>query len=684
MNKTVINVPKGIEYLSEWENFSLPNFPCIINKQITGCGFTQWALTCNTNIILCSPRRILLENKRDNYYKDLKEHDYNLPYKLYYAKNEYEKILEVDKDLTAQKKSIAVRDVDVDYSTEEAKNYLLKFKQGLQNFLFSCEVENKFCKILVTYDSFRRVKEFLESSGLFNRFHVVIDEFQSIFTDATFKSGTELEFVNSLQNYNNVCYVSATPMIEEYLDQMDEFKNLPYYEMDWGAEDPGRIIKPKIVSMPCARLLRKAYEIVDKYKNDDWKDSDNNVKSYIGSDGLIHEIKSKEAVFYMNSVKNICDIIKSKKLTQEECNVLCAKTSSNSEAIRKAFRVKKDEFQGIGKVPMKGDPNKMFTFCTRTVYLGADFYSDNARSFVFSDANSKTMTVDITLDLPQILGRQRMTENPWKDELEIYFSSLNDSKKESREDFIKKVNTKKKQTLELIASYEEARPELRNSIAFKYEQVDNYKYDYLSINKHAGSSPQPAFNNLVMLSEIREYEIRQIEYADRCAVRSFIKKQFNLEDQAIIDDVVRTFENYSTFINKMKYLCESLNNITDSKVKNEILMRIDSYFTNYYLTLGPDRIAAFSYRHNLLEQEYNKLKGNQVIDPRESIINSFKVGEKYSKLYIKTLLRKIYNDLEYKRTPKATDLEEYFEMRSVNYMENGKKTHGFEIISLKE
>ena len=63
----------------------------------------------------------------------------------------------------------------------------------------------------------------------------------------------------------------------------------------------------------------------------------------------------------------------------------------------------------------------MFTFCTRTVYLGADFYSDNARSFILSDANIDCLAVDISLDLPQILGRQRSLTNPWKDSAEFYF-----------------------------------------------------------------------------------------------------------------------------------------------------------------------------------------------------------------------------------------------------------------------
>lgn len=63
----------------------------------------------------------------------------------------------------------------------------------------------------------------------------------------------------------------------------------------------------------------------------------------------------------------------------------------------------------------------MFTLCTRTVYLGADFYSTCARSFIFSDANIDCLSVDISLDLPQILGRQRLDCNPWKNCAELYY-----------------------------------------------------------------------------------------------------------------------------------------------------------------------------------------------------------------------------------------------------------------------
>lgn len=88
----------------------------------------------------------------------------------------------------------------------------------------------------------------------------------------------------------------------------------------------------------------------------------------------------------------------------------------------------------------------MFTFCTRTVYLGADFYSLCARSFIFSDSNSDCLAVDISEDLPQILGRQRLFDNPWKNNAVFFYRVTADYKDMTGKDFQEKINNKRKVT----------------------------------------------------------------------------------------------------------------------------------------------------------------------------------------------------------------------------------------------
>ena len=177
MKKIIITVPKGIDYVSDWEQFKLFEFPHILNKKLTGCGFTQYALTCNYNVILCSPRRILLENKVD-WYKELKKKGGELSYDLLYARNDYETALGVDKDLTVAK-PVPLSKINV--SDADRKNFLKQFKQKVCDFANDCSSRGKFCKILVTYDSYKKVKDALTSIGLFDKFYTIVDEMQSIF-----------------------------------------------------------------------------------------------------------------------------------------------------------------------------------------------------------------------------------------------------------------------------------------------------------------------------------------------------------------------------------------------------------------------------------------------------------------------------------------------------------------------
>ena len=680
MRKKIVQVPKGVEFLSDWAGFDLPEESSIINKTLTGCGFTQWCLTSLKHLILCSPRRVLLENK-EGWFKDLDEKE-EQNFSVFYAKNDYETLPNYDKDLMADpSKDQGENDPPI----QQSKEFVMKYKDRVKDFYNGCLVSSKWCKILVTYDSFRKVKEALKELGVLENFVVVIDEMQSIFTDATFKSSTELEFVSNLQEGVRTYYVSATPMIESYLDMTEEFRNLPYYELDWETLDPGRVIKPKVIDQPCSRLTRKAKEIIEKYKTGNWKPWDNNTKSYIDKNGDIVTVSSREAVFYMNSVKNICDIIRSCKLTQDECNILCANTERNSKMVMKAFGIKKASlFKGLGHVPLKSEmnKNKMFTFCTRTVYLGADFWSTNARSFIFSDSNIYCMTVDITLDLPQIIGRQRCDENPWKNEAVIYYNSTRAEHKETLEEFKARVSEKVRKTKDYLDIYNNRTlsKSQKCSLTDMYEDEaknNNYRKNYIAVNTHGGSNKYPVMNNLVMISEMRAYQVSQIEYSDRFSVRNTIVNS-NMESQE--DKEIRQFVEYfdsipGGFKNKMKFLCENLRG-KDNVFVALILDSIDNYYSNYYVTLGPDKLRALNYCVTSAEKE---LKSSGV-DIKTIICNAFSVGDRISNAEIKNRFKEIYNENDYYKTPKATDINNYFNTRKIKITVNGKKINGLELL----
>ena len=58
----------------------------------------------------------------------------------------------------------------------------------------------------------------------------------------------------------------------------------------------------------------------------------------------------------------------------------------------------------------------------------------------------------------------------------------------------------------------------------------------------------------------------------------------------------------------------------------------------------------------------------------------FRIGCKYSKSGIKESLKVLYQELNYKKTAKATDLEIIYVMKAIKVQEDGKWVNGFEIL----
>jgi len=678
-------VPNGIRYISDWKEFNLFNFgePCILNKVLTGCGLTEYCIRNSQNVILCSPRRILLENKEDQHQGE-----------VYYVRNEVENQINFEKDLSIDKISknngnILLSNLGL-ISDNDKKARIMKLKQGILDYYYSCQPSpfnpGRPCKILVTYDSFRHVKEVLGED--IKDFYVVIDEFQSIFTDAKFKSDTELEFVEQVKDLSHVCYVSATPMLTKYLEMLDYFKDLPYFELDWESENRDCIIKPNLNVKYCGKgntIQANIKKIIQTYLSGKFE-----TYKYTDENGLLQQIESKEAVIYVNSVKDITKAIKGSNLTIDQCNVLCADTKENEKQIRHAFGGKvKDGIKYIGKVPKINEPRKMFTFCTRTVYLGADFYSTNARSFIFSNANIDSLSVDISMDLPQILGRQRLDENPWKNSADLYITLRYD--KNSKQEFIDYMNRKDKQTKNLLQAYSESSSdEIRGSLAEKYEidaKNSNYKRDYVAVNHHSGSSIIPVFNKLMQIAELRTFEIQEYDYKDRFSVFSRLGEKYSTSSSKNrIDATISNFNNaFTNFPDKMKYLCDQ-RSILDETEFNIILSLIPDDYRNYLTIFTVKEIKSKEYRKLDLEKEFKIRYENQYIKPKitKEITATFITGSKYTKSEIKEKLGKIYKNLGYNSTPKATDLEQWFEIKSTTIKnQSGKWVNGIEIIKKK-
>ena len=676
MNREKIKVPSGIRYISEWNEFNFSKFPnkCIINKQLPGCGFTEYCINGPENVILCSPRKMLLENKKDQHPDD-----------VYLVVNEMEKESEVDKDLSKEPKSVNI-DEEGDEKKDNSEIYERLYRE-IDTYTYQRYLNNQPAKILVTYDSYRIVKDILEKLRIFDRFITVVDEFQSILHDSRFKSNTELGFLLHLQQSPTAYFVSATPMMEKYLNMLDEFKDLPYFDLDWEAADSSRIIRPSLKVLTMKSVGTKAEEVIQSYLSGDFEEIT------VMRNGQPVKVISDEAVFYVNSVNHIISMIKKNNLTPEQCNILCSRTDDNAKRIKRKLGKK----FVIGKVPKKTEKPKMFTFCTRTVYLGADFYSLCARSFIFSDSNSDCLAVDIAEDLPQILGRQRLQDNPWKNTANFYYRITADYREMKESDFQAILDRKTKDTESLLRAYGEVSlDEDKYTLAKNYQilaKSQNYKDNYVAVNKVINSQTgnvilKPVTNKLVLVNEIRAFQIQQVDYRDRFSVFSSIRSNLT-KDDIINRDVTRflcIYDTLTTMLEKFKMLCEYP---VSKEVIQIVLDQIadSDEIKSYYLLLGPDRLKKLHYNITNIRREL----GIVTFSPEllnNTIHQNFNPGEKYTLANLKAKLGDLYSSISYTAVPKANDILEYFEVKEVQntMLVDGvkKRIRSYELLSRKE
>ena len=227
-----------------------------------------------------------------------------------------------------------------------------------------------------------------------------------------------------------------------------------------------------------------------------------------------------------------------------------------------------------------------------------------------------------------------------------------------------------------------------------YSEIREYCNKCLSlllnnmVNESSISLEQAIKTSRSMLDNLlnkRFKNYRQVDEYFRKVFNFNTNKCSNLSDN-IIEFLVR-FDSLSQFTDKMKLLYDASFEFNEEEM-NSILFEINIVFRNYFTVLGRDRIRALQFRKYALDAEYEKIYGNQqkYSDLNSALKNTFLIGNKYTKVFIKDKLTEIYYNVGLNLSPKATDIEDYFEVRKIQITNKitGKKDHGYLIIKMKE
>lgn len=629
------DMPKGCRYMSEDPDLLtyLGHFnKFILNKTVTGCGGTSLFLNSSIDVVIISPRLQALKDKN-------KQHPDTFLFHSPYTNN------------------------------GQTAADIKRLTSGLSSYLSSCgdtpfTKKKKYAKILVTLDSCEKVINVLNDNRAIDSFLFVVDEFQCLMGDATFKGTTDMNFLISLDSEaKNICYLSATPIQDMYLDFVPQFKGLPYIKLEWDKsvlEEPNvreiQMKKDESAEKICGRIIR------DFRKNGYFERKIVN--------GNI--VEAKTACFYLNEVKSIRSIIEKNGLRPDEVTILCSE--SRTSGLPKGFKVG-------GLCTDKHNPvNKTFTFCTKASFEGVDFYYADAMTYVFINAGKEWQTLDIMLDIPQILGRQRLDINPFRHDAIVYYKTKPNCM--TIEEFEKQQELMENMSDSIINMYNKASLEEKKiiiNLIGKKASEEKFTDDYVDVFQLNGQTTL-GINHLVRVAKWNQWQQRSYYYSHSCQLTTSIQSAItmNVKPQEVKDFETKYYsaknsdrlKGYSGFRHQYPQYDRFI-------LQNPF---IDIRYHDWYGKLGYDELARLKFDERKVEQEYS-CSCNQIPIEQECR-KVFKTGGFYTKAEVKRMLQNIYDNLGFMgRKAKSTELGLYLNVKERMIKDDkGNRKEGYEIL----
>lgn len=628
------DMPEGCRYMSEDQTL-LPYLQqfnkFILNKTVTGCGGTSLFLNSSIDVVIISPRLQALKDKHE-------QHPDTFLFHSPYTNN-------------------GKRADDIKRLMSELNNYI--------SFCGSTPFTNKkYAKVLVTLDSCDKVIDVLKKNAAINKFLFVVDEFQCLMGDATFKGTTDMNFLIRLDNEaKNICYLSATPIQDMYLDFVPQFKGLPYIKLEWDKsvlEEPNvreiQMKKDESAEKICSNIIR------------DFKTNGYFERKIVNG----QVVYSTEACIFLNEVRSIINIIVKNNLKPDEVTILCS--DGKVSGLPKGFKAG-------GLCTDKYNPrNKTFTFCTKASFEGVDFYSTNAMTYVFINAGKEWQTLDIMLDIPQILGRQRLDINPFRHDAVIYYKTKPYCM--TTTEFKAQQTAMEYKSSQIITLYDMATPEMKAILleAFR-DRAEDKKFvdDYVDVLQVNGRQTL-GINTLVQMAMWNKWHKRSHYYKNSCQLTTSIQSAIT---KNVKQNEVKNFEQqYYSASDKDRLKVYSDFRNTCSSHYAIILQNpfIDIRYHDWYGKLGYYKLARLNFDEQKVEQEYDYHCNHEPII--QKCREAFTVGNFYTKPEVKNILQQIYDSLGLVgKKAKAAELEGYINVQERMVKDStGNRKEGYLIL----
>lgn len=576
---------------------------CIFNKVITGCGGTTVALSNNECYIITVPTQELIKNK-------IKRDDAGVG--------------------TYTLQNGETREI---FGLFGYSSYMMK--KDLRDYIESHEIK----KIMCTYDKMEMLLHFIDPKD----YRLLVDEYHTLLKAYSFREKAINRVFSTYRMYKSFCFMSATPIMPDFkpslLDDVEEVM------AEWD-----NVEKITVNLQYSNKPFLTAANIINRYKADGFIEVNGN--------------KSYEAFFFINSVNEICKILKHCNLTNDNARIICADTEDNRKKL------------GDFNISTSNSANKQFTFITCKSFEGVDYFSDSAISFVVSSASAEHTKLAIDTDIPQIVGRIRSKNNPFRNKIVHIYNRTN-------------------KDIDLITTFEEMTDITNRTEEAAKQQIEKYNKATTRAEKIAikrlinndlilETEDGIYYNDAILKLDLYNFKVNQIIYKSGISVRTEYQER-GVQTTAITynkeEGEMKTENETKAITFKEAYLkalsCQDL-------VQRDNYLKVD-LVKEAIEKLTPEEVRAARYTKKAVKELL--ISKNEKLNQFTKAIKMIKKEMPYNEFVpvakVKEMLANVYEILGIEKKAKATDITAFFYAKRATKRINGANTDTICIIRPK-
>lgn len=487
-------------------------------------------------------------------------------------------------------------------------------------------------KIMCTYDKLPMIVKMLEPSD----FRLLVDEYHILLKAYSYRADAIRGVLGNYKKFKSACFMSATPIMPDF--KPEELEGLKEIQAEWNNTD-----KITVNIQQSNKPFLTAANIITHYITD----------GFIEVNGA----KSYEGFFFINSVEEIANIMQHCNIDNTNARVICADTEANRRKL------------GTIEISNSNSENKPITFLTCKSFEGVDYFSETGLSFVVSSSAKTQTQASIDTDIPQIAGRIRNGNNPFRNKIVHIMNNTKDETETTFEEMEKKMKIEKKVLNVHINLYNEAEDEEEKEF---HKKAINEDYVYIEDGKMC-------YNDILAKLTLYNFRVKHIVYADGLSIRKEYERQGIQTTNVCYNNETENIKQTKAISFREAYL-EALANKSNPVVLDR-LYQID-LVKEAIENLTPAQVKTARYvKKNVKELLIAK---NDELNKYTKAIKMIKEEMPYGEFIpvkkVKEMLARIYKTLGINKTAKATDISLFFYAKECAKWINGATTKTIAIV----